>query len=217
MSRLSSSMVRVIPTWGTTSSTRVSVPHGSVVRGWHAAGRNSPLWLLIGFICRWLPLVFIDGLSLPLVDSLSILFLMVHWSVLSARYSYLASVFLFFFIDFLYPRVHYALSASFYHCVYPSIESLRILLFLTPKLLHVIFQPLLPASRVICNKLLAKCSSDLSFKRFSLWLTSCFLRCISSRKLSLSSSLDLLRACSSSSSILFKILVRASYIDIPFH
>ena len=140
--------------------------------------------------------------------------------MLSARYSYLASVFLFFLLHFLYPRVHYALSASFYHCVYPSIESPRNLLFLTPKLLHVIFQPLLPFARPLVSFVTSfwpsvHRTSPLSASRFD--SPHVFLRCISSRKLSLSSSLDLLRACSSSSSILLKILVRDSYIHIPFH
>ena len=84
--------------------------------------------------------------------------------------------------------VHYDMSASFHHRVYPVTESINSLLLMTPTLLQIISQSFFSfsASRVIRDQFLANCSSFLSFKRFSLLLTSCFLRFISSRGLSLS-------------------------------
>ena len=75
------------------------------------------------------------------------------------------------------------------------------------------------ASLVIRDKFLAKFLSVLCFKRFSLLPTSCLLRLISSRRLSLSmwialsSPLILRDICSFCSPILSTMLVKASSID----
>ena len=71
------------------------------------------------------------------------------------------------------------------------------------------------------DQFLAKWSSFLFFKRFSLWLASCLLRSNFYSKPSrsmwtaLSSSLIQLKTCSSWSPILSMILVSASSTDIP--
>ena len=78
------------------------------------------------------------------------------------------------------------------------------------------------ASLVIRDKFFAMCSSVLSFKRFSLLPTSCLLRFISSRRLSLSmwtalsSSLILMDICSFCSPILPTMLFKAYSNDAPF-
>ena len=77
------------------------------------------------------------------------------------------------------------------------------------------------ASLVIRDKFLAKFSFVLSFKRFSLLLTSCLLRLISSHRFSLStwtalsSSLILQDICSFCFPMLPTMLVKASSIDAP--
>ena len=202
-----SSLIRVIPVCGITTPGGICVSHRSFVRDRSAANRTSsdirwtPQPIIPGGIAGW---VIPSSCGTIGLSSVSIL-VEVHIR-LSASLPRVCS----FFLDpLLFPRRPSSLSTLAWVRLFIIVS---ILVSRVPRVCSCWLRrcsrsslnrfSLSSASLVIRDKFLVKRSSVLSFKRFSLLLTSCLLRLISSRWLSLStwtvlsSSLIIIEICS---------------------